>query len=498
MPGLVVTTGVRVGATGTTDAPASSFFIVGTAERGPADDYVLINSMTQAEAVYGDRVADGTLYDHLEVFFEEGGTRAYVRRVVGSTADTADAESLGTNDALNVTPVGQGTWANTNGTLGLGIQILAGVTANTSRVKVVYKGETLFLSGDCATNRALAEAINGNVGTYLVAEYDDTEVLAPAGSMTYFTGGVDDNAPTDTQLVTGLTSFVPELGAGAVAIPQYAGPEIWTGLREHALANSRIALCAFESTTEIDGTGGAIETLETGDDDGSYYGDSDAQKTAASVMAFFWPWVTAPNGTGGTNTLSPESFAAAARCRAHLKTGAWRPAAGAISASRFVNGLSTPVNSTLSDTANDGRINPLRVIDGGVRVYGARSVSGDEANWKYITYRDTLNYIVVVAERRLEPFIFNVIDSRRVIFSDITATLVNLLEPLRQAGGVYEGRDASGKVVDRGYTVEVSDALNPQAQLAAGVVSAKIGVRVSSIGETINLVISKSNLTTAI
>ena len=38
MPGLVVTTGVRIGATGTTSAPSSSLFIVGTAERGPVGD----------------------------------------------------------------------------------------------------------------------------------------------------------------------------------------------------------------------------------------------------------------------------------------------------------------------------------------------------------------------------------------------------------------------------------------------------------------------------
>ena len=208
--------------------------------------------------------------------------------------------------------------------------------------------------------------------------------------------------------------------------------------------------------------------------------------------------MTAPNGTGGTRTLSPETFAAAARCRAHLQTGPWRPNAGIISASKFVKGLSQSVDSSTSDKANAARINPLRVIDGGVRVYGARSISADETNWRYITYRDTLNYIVVVAEKRLEPFIFNVIDSRRVVFSDISATLVNLLEPLRAAGGLYEGKDAAGNVTDRGYVVEVSDALNPQAQLAAGTIAAKVGVRVSSVGETINLLITKSNLTTAI
>lgn len=507
MPGLVVTTGVRIGAAGTTDAPASSLFIVGTAERGPVDEYRLIESMAQAEAVYGSYVADGsTLYQHLEVFFEEGGTRAYVVRVAGGDAETAAALEMGPTGDLTLTPVGPGSWANAV-TINDGIraEIIDGVTPSTVRIRVTYNGEILFTSSDCGSNRALAEAVNNNVGTYLSATYDpDAVLVSPDGEITT-SGGADDNgatvgSPSDANMVAALDHFVPELGAGVVAIPEYSGNVIWDGIRAHCLDNSRIGFCAFENTvTSIDGVGGAISVLQNGDvDEIPYWGTTDAEKTNASVLAFYWPQVVAPNGTGGTRTLSPETFAAAARCRAHLQTGPWRPNAGVISASKFVTGLSQTVDSGVADKANAARINPLRVIEGGVRVYGARSISADETNWRYITYRDTLNYIVVVAEKRLEPFIFNIIDSRRVVFSDISATLVNLLEPLRAAGGLYEGRDASGKVTDRGYSVEVSDALNPQASLAAGVISAKVGVRVSSVGETINVVISKSNLTTAI
>lgn len=504
MPGLVVTTGVRVGAAGTTDAPASSFFIVGTAERGPDSAYALIESMAQAESVYGGELAGTTLYRHLEIFFEEGGTRAYVRRVVGSGSDVADLESLGAPGDLDVVPVGAGTWANSDADGPLSVEIVAGVIAGTVRVVVTYGGGVVHRSGDCTTNRALADSINNNVSNLLVATYDpDAATVTPDGPYT-FAGGNDDNDPTDPQMVDGLDSFLPELGAGAVAIPEYFGTDIWDGIKEHALLNNRVAFCGFENLysgggeTPQDELDTAKAALVAGSGSVSYYGDTQVEQTKAGAVAFFWPHVTVPNATGGTDICSPESFAAAARCRAHVQTGSWRPAAGAISASRFVTGLLYPVTSALSDEANAARINPLRIVDNTVRVYGARSVSGDESNWRYITYRDTLNYIVVVAERRLEPYIFNVIDSRGVIFSDISATLTNMLEPLRAAGGIYEGRDAAGATTDRGYTVEVSDALNPQEQLAAGVIAAKVGVRVSSVGETINLVITKSNLTTGI
>lgn len=512
MPGLVITTGVRVGATGTTNAPASSFFIAGTAERGPVDDYRLVESMAQAEALYGDYVNDGTLFQHLQTFFEEGGTRAYVMRVVGGDAVTAGASLNGGkgidisdgDDALYALPVGPGAWANTADNLK--IDIVSGVTSNTVRYKLWYKNELVYFSGDLASNKAVADSMNANVGNFIVASYDATQAdnVTATGTNYSFTGGVDDNEGDggvgfDADLVGALDAFVPELGAGVVAIPEFNGTVIWDGLRQHALDNSRIAYCAFpvdggtgKSYAAVDGMGGPISILEDGDgEDRPYYGALDAEKTAASVMAFFWPQVLIPFGAG-TLSVSPESFAAAARCRAHLATGPWRPSAGVISASRFAVGLDVPVNSVASDTANAARINPLRIIDGGVRLYGARSVSADEDNWRYITFRDTLNYIVVAAEKRLEPFIFNTIDSRKAVFSEIAAALVNVLDPIRAAGGLFEGPN------DRGYVVEVSSALNPQAQLAQGIIAAKVGVRVSSVGETINLLITKSNLTSAV
>lgn len=496
MPGLVVTTSVRTGAVGTLDAPASSLFLVGTAERGPTDEYKLIQSMTQAVAVYGDYDSTGTLHQNLEVFFEEGGTRAYVIRVAGTSAAAVGTQSLNSG-ALTLAPVGVGTWA-ASGVGDLEVQVLAGTTqfslagvlTATKRVKVYYQSELIYTSGDFSTNRGIAEAINANVGNYLVAGYNDDLALVTAQTKV-FSGGVSDNTVTNANVITALDYFVPELGAGVVAAPTYTGAVIWDGLRDHALENNRIAYCAFAVGSTL---AAAITAIETGNaaNDGPYYGVTDAQQTDASCLSFFWPWVEAPTGTGGTRNISPETFAAAARCRAHVKTGPWRPAAGIISASTFVSGLVASVDSVTSDTANLARINPLRVIEGTVRVYGARSISADEDNWRYNTHRDVLNYIVTVAEKRLEPFIFNVIDSRKTVFADIAATLTNLLEPLRASGGIYEGP------ADRGYLVEVSEALNPQAQLASGIIAAKVGVRVSSVGETINLLITKSNLTTAI
>jgi len=69
---------------------------------------------------------------------------------------------------------------------------------------------------------------------------------------------------------------------------------------------------------------------------------------------------------------------------------------------------------------------------------------------------------------------------------------------VRIAGGLYEAFDANGKRIDYGYSVVVNDAINPVSQLAGGLVKAKVGVRVSAIGDQIQVDVTKSNLTASV
>ena len=90
------------------------------------------------------------------------------------------------------------------------------------------------------------------------------------------------------------------------------------------------------------------------------------------------------------------------------------------------------------------------------------------------------------------------IDGRGNIFAAISARLIAVLEPRRITGALYEAFDITGKRIDLGYTVKCDTGLNPATQLADGLVKAKVGVRVSSVGDKIEVDIVKSNLTTSV
>lgn len=482
MPGVVVTTGVRTGPATAPVAPASTFFLCGTAERGPVTEAKLVTSQTEFETYYGDYNASFTLHQHAKTYFEEGGTRAYISRVTGSSAQAAATLTLATSapaNALTITAANTGAWGNS-----LKAQVVPGT--GSFNLKILYQDELVYSTGFVATAQAAADKINNSTtaGIYVTATVISANAVLAELAATNLASGADGIAPTTAELVTGLSLFEASYGAGAVAIPGQTSNTAYDGIIAHAVANNRIALLAIANGTS---TSAAVDKAEEYE-----------AATGAEYAGFYHPWVKVP-GTGGvTLTISPESFVAAKRAVAHETVGPWQAGAGLISASNYVTGLAVAISKATGDTLDAGRVNALRVIGNSVRVYGARSASSDEANYRYITYRDLLNYVVVESENQLEDLVFSPIDGRRTVFGRIEARLIGIVEPIRAAGGLFEGFNASGEQIDPGYAVQVTDALNPVAQLADGTVKARVGLRVSSVGDRIEVEILKSNLTSSV
>lgn len=482
MPGVVVTTGVRTGPSGVNVAPASTWFVAGTAQRGPIDEAVLVTSLSDFEAYYGDYSASYTLHQQVQTFFEEGGSRVYVSRAVGAsaTAGTITLNASGAVPALTIDAANPGSWS-----ADLDVAVVAGSVSGFA-VKVYYQDSLIYSTGDVATAGAAASAINNSsiASRYVSATALQSGQALVVAALTAMSTGANGSAPTTAELVTALDLFGPELGAGAVSLPGQFSTTAYDGLIAHGVENNRIAILGFNPALDADG---AISAAS------SYY-----DVTGAEYAAFYFPHVVVPDVTGGTITISPEGYVAAKRSLAHNQEGPWRAAAGVMSQSDYVTAISTPVNKTTGDELDEARVNAIRVIQNTVRIYGARSVSSDETNFRYITYRDLLNYIVVQGESRLEDLVFSTIDGRNSAFGRAEARLIGLLEPIRSAGGLYEAFDANNNQIDPGYSVEVSSALNPVTQLAQGLVRCKVGVRPSAVADMIEVEVIKSNLTSSV
>ena len=487
MPGVTISTAVRTGAVNTGTAPASTFFVVGRTERGTDSEALLVTSLEDYETKYGGHVSGHYTWYTLKTFFEEGGTRAYVGRAVDDTAVNASKALLAPSSAagITLTAVGAGDWGN---------NLAVEVTNNTSDfdIEVTYGGDVVF-SGTGYTS--LTEAIDGiNFSTdaqyyftaALTAGATASALLVTAASAS-FTSGTDGTI-AKADYVTALDLFGPELGSGSVAIPGVvtgaSDSPVYDGLRDHAYDNNRIALCSFASGTSA----ANARSASTG------YSGTEKHE----YMAFFHPWVKIPGSGTTTVSLPPEGYVAGCRARTHEQVGPWKAFAGVASEAQFVVGTDLAISRADSDLHDASRVNPIRVINGRVRIYGARSHSTLTEQWRFITARDTINYIVVEAEKRLEDLVFSTIDGRQTLFANIINAMQAVLEPVRISGGLYEGFTTDGRRIDYGYTVKCDASINPLTQLEAGTVKCRVGVRVSSVGDKIEVDIIKSNLTTAL
>ena len=279
--------------------------------------------------------------------------------------------------------------------------------------------------------------------------------------------------------------FNGALGSGAVTCPEISNSTMHDALIAHANTNSRIAILHDVENASIAAVKVTAVALQGGDN--------------AEHAALYFPWIEVPTTINGvTRFIPPVGYVAAKRATAHNQTGSHVPAAGLLSASRFVTGVKTDIDKTNGDSLDDAGVNAIRVIQNSVRIYGARSLSADDENFRYITAQDTVNHVVIEAGRSLEDLVFSTIDGRNTIFSAIESRLIAILSPLRDIGALFEAYDANGRKIDSGFTVRCDAKLNPVSQLAGGTVKAKVGLRVSSVGDKIEVDIIKSNLTASV
>ena len=482
MPGIVVTTAVRTGPTNAQTAATATMFVVGVTERGPDGTSHLITSISDFQDIFGGYVSDGWTYQTVETFFEEGGARAYVSRVVDESAVEADFDLLDAYPSGSVCATllasGTGTWANDDG---LTVQV---TNPSVSSFKVLIRlNGTLVWSSQTHTSVAnFVEEVNNDstAALYLTASAGPSTSIPAVKAETTFAGGTNGSTLVDADVSTALDAFTSNLGPGAVCAPGFTSQTVREALLSHAEDNNRIAIMAFGKDDTVQ------DVLADVTD---YTGLANSQ-----FGAFFHPWVKIPNGNL-TSVVPPEGYVCGKRARVQNLFGAWSPYAGERTESDFVTGVYASLSKSDADALDAGFINPIRVINGTVRVYGARSVSDDTDNFRFIIAREVLNQITYEAEQALEALLFLPIDGRRSTFSRVAATLTAIMDRIRIGGGLYEAFGADGKQIDPGYTVQVNDANNPLTQLATGVIKAKIGARVSSIGDKIEVEITKSNLT---
>ena len=454
------------------------FFAVGPAAQGDQTQAVLVRSMAEFESKFGARVTYSYLWDAMDCFYKEGGSDAYIARVVGpapvvATVTLKDGSNANT---LQVNANSPGAWGNN-----LRIAVLQGSVGGTFVLQVSDNlGNILEVSRDLTDeNDAIAWSYASDyidlvdVGTTL----SDPAVVAA----TPLIGGTDDNTNiTEANWTTALGKFTNDLGPGQVAMPGRTTAAAQANLLAHAATFNRVAL--------IDGT------------------DSGSKATLKSVAlglrgvpnarhaAFFAPWAVVPGLIAGTTRTVPWSAIEAGIIARNDAAVSPNIAAAGISYGQalYPIALSQPKFSDADrEEMNDTGVNLAVQQFGGIMAYGFRTLTDPVQDPNWIAFSNSRLYMAIVAQADAigENYVFSQIDGKGVTIGQFNGDLAAMLLGFYNDGSLY------GATSDAAFAVDTGDSVNTPETIANGELHAVLRVKMSPFAELVEIDIVKRLIT---
>ena len=427
---------------------------VGVTERGPIGKSGFVTSWKDFQKQYGGYLEDSYLPYAVRGFFENGGTRAFISRVVhfennsGTFVKTSSPASydleatggtvIGTFDAFS-----DGTWGND-----VEVEITAG--KETGQVNVlVYEDSVLVEKFENIPYAELDDTINAGSTLIKYTSLDET-VAVPVGKFR-LAGGTD-----------GLEDLTSN---------DYIGDEaLLNGL--HAFDNDPINIVAIPGITDVATHIGIMTYVEKRKDctaiieapfglkplDAVEYANVTAN-IASARMAIFYSWiqVSDPIGVGKNPTkyIPPSGHIMGIYARTDNTRGVWKAPAGLEAVVRGAIGLEYNVNDAEQDMMNPEGVNAIRSFEGeGIIVWGSRT-RASLAEWKYIAVRRSADYVgqSILAGTRWAVFEPN----DQVLWGKITNVVSAFLRNYWRAGGLRGTTEKEAFFVECNSTTTTPD-----------------------------------------
>lgn len=397
--------------------PTSTAALIGEAERGSTMPR-LVTSYKDYRRWFGDVFGDSKFLPYAaNGFFENGGKRAYIARIVGNAATIASAASG--NDFI-FRAAGPGAWGN--------------------RVKVyISNSRTSNATGPIGFRLQMAYWSRGPIPEF--NPFEDRAQLPRPDQVEEFDDLVTDETSPDfygkrlpfIDLAKGETNQGPESSALVVLVrnasapagarpPNNEGIPLANGLDDPTgVQNDDYVGDPVTGGRPIQGLGAlgldpfrdvALVYAPNVDDDtakkivahcennrfrfaiiDSPKGESGITRlvprnniTDSKYAAFYYPWiVTSDPRTGARKLVPPGGHVLGVYARSDTERGVFKAPANEIV--RGALAVEFDINDSVQDELNPRGVNVIRSFPGrGIRVWGARTISSDSL-WKYVSVR---------------------------------------------------------------------------------------------------------------
>ncbi|MAU12354.1 MAG: phage tail protein [Anaerolineaceae bacterium] len=421
---------------------------VGPAERGPEPPQ-LIASWLEYQRRYGGHDPNRSYLSYaIQGFFDNGGVRCFVSRVVGTGAQVATLV-IG---ELTIWAIGRGAWGNL---VEISIEPAKNKAADQFRVLIGYKrdpnanpADNVFeiiedfdnLSATVGASNNAEIVINSGSNLVRVAWSNNPARPADAGYAP-MAGGNDGAQPLVPADYIGTYNAI-------IQTPQFPETE--------PLGRSN-GLRAIEMVDEVailvvpDEVRNGLETLsdnvinqcESLKDRFGVVSGVQGQSNVTNVgvtndtsyAAYYYPWIRIYDAAFNTTRLVPPSgHIAGIMARTDITRGVHKAPANEVV--RSARNLEFPVTAAMQDILNPQGINCIRDFrsDGrGIRLWGARTMSSD-GMWKYVNVR---RLFIFVEESIIEGTQWVVFEPNDYgTWGDVTRTITSFLNGVWRSGAL--------------------------------------------------------------
>jgi hypothetical protein len=253
---------------------------------------------------------------------------------------------------------------------------------------------------------------------------------------------------------TGLKCFDEIDEIAIVAAPGQISPAVQDALLSHC-ETRKDRFAVLDSPETI--TGGVDKLPKPRD---SKYG------------AYYFPWIQVYDPDKGNIFVPPSGHIAGVYSRTDSERGVHKAPANEIV--RGALGLKYNVSKGEQDLLNPKGINAIRFMSGGIRIWGARTLSSDPS-WRYINVRRLFIMVESSIERATQWVVFEPNDHR--LWKRVQRTIASFLTLLWRNGALM------GTSPEQAFYVKCDEETNPPEVVDAGQLVVEIGLAPSKPAE---------------
>lgn len=481
---------------------------LGETVRGPTEPR-LITSFADFERLYGSYTDDSTLPYAVQGFFQNGGSRCFVGRIVPDQWHTnpdatgsATLSDSSSSDAITVEANGPGNWSN-----GILVKISDATMGGSDSFKATigyWKDQPDFgsspdydtyvdnnrepdieevydeLKTDKTASGYYETAING---VSPLVDFKRADGGRPANGTTQLSASA--SYPGESSSSSSSSDSDSDSSSSSSSSSAPSKLSWYEGVDE---AGERTGLAAFEEIDEISmviapdendvsgltdklqihcevDTGDRVAILQCSAAPGPV---SDISRpVTSSFAAFYYPWVTIIDPeTGLEKDIPPGGHIAGIYARSDSEHGVHKAPANEVV--NGIQGLQRNVSKGDQDILNPKGINCIRSFRGrGIRVWGARTCASDPI-WKYVNVRRLFLYLEESIDEGTQWVVFESNDEQ--LWSRVEQTVSNFLETAWRDGALM------GSTPEEAFYVKCDRTTMTQADIDNGRLICEIGV----------------------